>query len=97
MKNLYLGFLTLSLTVFMLQKGHSQWVGQGAWMIGGDVSFSSYKVEDADESVTSFVFSPTVGYFVIDDLAVGLGIDYRSRTFDGDTDSQTTLSPAVRY
>ena len=75
----------------------AQTVNQGAWMAGGSLGFSTWKYKDDDNSYTWFKFGPNVGYYVIDDLAVGLDLDFVSLSYNGNSNSTFYLSPFVRY
>jgi len=64
---------------------------KGNWIIGGatNIGFSSQKIttKSGDYSVdgqksTNFNINPTVGYFVIDNLAVGLNLGYEVEKYD---------------
>lgn len=92
-------FTLLSAFAFLLaaQTVSAQTVSKGAWMIGGTAGFSSTKFKSSDNSVSMLNISPSIGLYVIDDLAVGLGLSYASVSFDGDSESSTSLSPFVRY
>ncbi len=94
---LFTKLFTLAAFVCCAQIASAQTVNQGAWMIGGDAGFSSFKVKDADNSTTFFNISPDLGYFIADDLAIGLGIDFQSVSFDGNSTSSFSLGPSVRY
>ena len=93
MKNL----LTLALVVFGCMSLSAQAVNQGAWMVGGSAGFSSTKVKDADESTTIINLSPNLGYFIADDLAIGLGVDLTSVSFGGESNTSFGLGPFVRF
>jgi hypothetical protein len=67
------------------------------WLVGGTGSFDSYKqnetfvftqtgeIQDVERSVKELEFSPKVGYFVIDKLALGLGISYINQKYETKT------------
>lgn len=74
----------------------AQTVNQGAWMIGGSASLDITKYKEADESTTSILFNPTLGYFIADDLAIGLGITVYDAGIE-DVDAFFGLGPFVRY
>lgn len=98
MKKLYLGFLTLCMGMFFCSTSQAQTVNKGAWMIGGHVNFDSEKEKDADASATYLEISPAAAYFIMDNLAVGLGVSYAKYSFDGEEIlSTTSLTPGVRY
>ncbi|MCB0515062.1 MAG: hypothetical protein R2798_09600 [Chitinophagales bacterium] len=74
---------------------------QGSLMLGGNLGFSSSSVKDVDGAVTDFSISPTVGYFVIDNLALGAGFSYvSSKNTLGGADATASafgFGPFVRY
>jgi hypothetical protein len=79
----------------------------GRMMIGGNVGYTSVKDESyAEIKTTRFTFNPQFGYFVADNLAVGLEVNYWSEksnyTYDGGAGPEskyhgTTIAPFVRY
>jgi hypothetical protein len=93
MKSFYLGLLFTFGMTFALT---AQTVDQGTWMIGGSASFSSTKVKNVPAS-TILDLSPKFGLFIIDDLAVGLGISFKSTSADTSSNSTFGLGPFVRY
>ena len=77
---------------------------QGNLFFGGSVSFENYKAEDnlEDDNTSQFTFAPSVGYFVMNNLAVGLDLGLSTRKRDdgpGGDDKTFTFSagPFVRY
>ena len=91
--------IVLSLAGFLIAS-HSlsaQTVGQGAWMLGGDAGFTSQKIKDVDGSTTTLFLNPNIGYFIADDLAIGLGIGFTSISDDDVDVSLFGLGPFVRY
>ena len=98
MKNLVKFTLTLIGFLCFAQAASAQAVNQGAWMVGGSAGFSSLKFKDADESTTFFNLSPNLGYFIADDLAIGLGVDLSSVSpAGGDSQTDFGLGPFVRF
>ncbi len=97
MKNLvkitlsFVAFLCLSQTI------SAQAVNQGAWMVGGNAGFTSSKEKDADESTTTIFLNPNLGYFIADDLAIGLGVGLTSRSFGDFDETLFGLGPFVRF
>lgn len=96
MKIITKNFMLISF-VCLAQVISAQTVHKAALMIGGSAGFSSQKIKDADNSTTYFNLKPTVGYFFADDLALGLGVDFSSTSFNGNSNSSFSLSPFVRY
>ncbi|HTE30033.1 MAG TPA: outer membrane beta-barrel protein [Chryseolinea sp.] len=77
---------------------------QGTLSFGGSVTMSATKTEEANEDVrrSTFLFSPSVGYFVIDNLMVGADLTLStSKEDDGfGGDDKTHLfgfGPFARY
>lgn len=77
---------------------------QGNLVFGGSVGYWSSTEENAleDEKESEFTFSPSVGYFVVDNLAVGINLQLTSNKYDngvGGDDKTTTfvVGPFARY
>ncbi|WP_262248276.1 porin family protein [Parapedobacter soli] len=68
-------FLTLSAAVALTFAAQAQ-TEKGKTILGGTVSYDYSNVKDVDGSVQSFSIIPSVGVFVNDNVAVGLGIGY---------------------
>ena len=108
MKNYLFIIALLTTSIIFAQTEKGKFVVSGSTGLGfGNISseLRYYGVLDAgDEYKTStFSFTPGVGYFVMDNLAVGLSMGYSKSTKkwvrDGDTDSQsqTLLMPFAGY
>ena len=97
MRKLFYSTLTALLCFCTAQVASAQTVNKGAWMIGGDIQFASVKVKDADGSTTILGISPQLGYYIMDNFALGLAVDFTSISFDGDSESSTALAPMARY
>jgi hypothetical protein len=97
MKNLVK--ITLSLVAFLClsQVVSAQAVNQGAWMLGGTAGFRSESVKDSDVSVTTIDVSPNLGYFIADDLAIGLSLNLSSVSVDGNSSTDFGLGPFIRF
>lgn len=78
-------------------------VDQGQWLVGGSAGFNFGKI--GDTKTTTISVAPDAGYFVINQLAVGLRpeLTYSKTKFKGitgNTESSTTtftVAPFVRY
>ena len=66
-------------------------------MVGGAAGFASSKFKDADNSTTTVIIAPNLGYFIADDLALGLGVGFVSTSFNGNSNSSFNLGPFARY
>ncbi len=91
--------LTVYSVIFlsMSQMLTAQTVGQGAWMLGGSAGFRSENFKDSDVSITTIDFSPNIGYFIADDLAIGLALGLNSTSIDGNSSTDFGLGPFVRF
>jgi outer membrane protein len=67
---------------------------KGNWLVGGSGGFNSYKPDGASESGSSFHISPNLGYFVMDNLAVGASLGFESVK---ESYSSFGFGPFVRY
>lgn len=81
---------------------------KGNWFAGSDLglSFSSETVKEkydgrelSNSTTSTFKFIPNVNYFVIDNLAVGLGLEYTNSKTKGASDSENifTIAPNATY
>jgi|SRR5690606_13177811 len=68
-------FLTLSAAVALTFAANAQ-TEKGKTILGGTVSYDYSNVKDVDGNEQSFSIIPSVGVFVNDNVAVGLGIGY---------------------
>lgn len=87
----------------------AQILDKGNFMVGATVGFStaSSKVTSGDTddeglSPKQFNIAPSIGYFVIDNLALGIGADYTLNTVvlpnkDKKEDSDLLFGPFMRY
>lgn len=93
MKNLLKFTLSLIAFLCLSQVVSAQAVNQGALMLGGSASFTSTSIKDVDGSNTDIRFNPNIGYFIADDLAIGLGLD----VVNGNDNTDLGLGPFVRF
>jgi len=80
---------------------------QGKLVVSGasDLTFSSVKIQNEydgedigdDFTVKSFNIKPALGYFVIDNLSVGLTFDYESQKVESNKDKSFMFGPMARY
>ncbi len=66
---------------------------KGNWLAGGSAGFNSY-TPDGGDAQTTISFAPNLGYFVMDNLAVGASIGYENAS---DAYSSFGFGPFVRY
>lgn len=96
-KILYLTILFSCFTQAQITKGN--------WMIGGYANFSSSKSEynstngsNSNSSGSGLQFSPTIGYFLIDKLVIGLSPSFSySNPSSGDNVFGYGIGPFTRY
>lgn len=91
----------------------AQVLNQGNFVLGGTIGFSatdskvSVKTNMLDQkgegpSAFQLSFAPNVGYFIIDNLAIGMGLDYtfsrvQDPSLDRTDDSDLLFGPFARY
>jgi len=99
MKKSTLLFLLLSFTATAFTQ-----INKGQFLAGGNINFESIKYEssvNASYESTNFFISPDIGYFIINKMAGGLRIDFRSynnKSENLDVHQVTTsISPFLRY
>lgn len=97
MKKLTTTLFFVALTMSVLNTLSAQ-ANKGAWMLGGSISFDSDKHKDDDGALTTLSIEPNVGYYIIDNLAIGLGVGYESIKYDGDNlATSSSIQPWARY
>lgn len=90
MKKLILGLALLTFTVATnAQDGFTK----GSKFLTGGIGISSENDKDADTKTSSFSIAPSAGYFITDNLAVGIGVGFGSEklTISGDTEDETSV------
>jgi hypothetical protein len=105
MKKLFTAFAFV-----LIASGAFAQFNQGRYLVGGSLGFSAvtHKSDNGTTTTTtgkstSFSLSPDVGYFVIDNLAVGASLSLATSSYksDGSSDksnsSSVTIAPFVRY
>lgn len=58
----------------------AQTTDRGTFITGGNVQYNYQKTVDVDGNIQDYAILPNVGYFVQDNLAVGLGFGYAGKT-----------------
>lgn len=73
---------------------------QGGWMFGAgsNLGFTSGKADnDAEDATSNLELNARAGYFIIDNLAVGLDVNYGSESTDGVSSASMGVGPYLRY
>ena len=72
---------------------------KGKIMLGGNVGFSSSKVDGANKSDFSFSVIPSAGYFISDNFAIGTGVGYtyNKEVSDLNLNQAFKVAPFGRY
>lgn len=100
--------------IFMGTGLWAQYTAQGNFMMGSTIGFSSANskitqddgsgdVETVNPASTQFNIAPSIGYFLLDDFALGIGLDYtanrvdRGEGSDNNLDSDLLFGPFARY
>ena len=96
-------FLVSALALFGAMNAQTS---KGTWMVSGktELGFNSTetKVEFqganvAESKTTSFTLNPAASYFVIDNLAIGLGLGFNSSKTDDDKSNTFSVMPQATY
>ena len=69
----------------------------GVYSVGGNISYSSTSREVDSDSQNEFVFSPSIGYFLINNLYTGIIISYRHYSKGDYSADLIGFGPSVRY
>lgn len=92
MKKILLGVLVLFAVALNAQ------TMKGTWMLGGNANFSSARPNvSGAKSTTTIGLNPNVGYFLINNLAVGASLGLTSYSSAGLSATQFAIGPFVRY
>ena len=110
MKNLliFISVCTLTLPTALNAKGlngttQSEFNQQGKLAVSGNViSFNNIKQDKSEADPFTFILAPVIGYMLIDNLQVNLGIEIGSISNGADGDNETvstlwSLTPSIRY
>src|SRR5690606_14177853 len=73
MKKFYLTLAAVAALTFTSQAQTEK----GKFIVGGGLGFDTESVKDTDNKSTSFNIMPSAGYFVDDNIAVGVDLDYQ--------------------
>ena len=72
-------------------------VEKGTYKVGGALAFSTISPEEG-KSQTSFIFSPDVGYFFVDNFFTGIAVNYNYMSFGDDRSTSVIgIGPKLRY
>jgi len=105
----FISFIVLS--IFLTSNAQGQFTDQGRFMLGTAVgfatntsktSFSDQTTSDSEPKSTQWNVAPSVGYFLFNNFALGIGLDYTSSTETGEGNDKTTdadllFGPFARY
>ena len=69
-------------------------LGNGTFSINGNISFTSYYDKDADNDRTVFIFNPSFDYFILDNLSLGLTINFNNISFYEYNNSSLGIGPS---
>jgi len=91
MKNFFY-LLLLTLVVGSVSLSAQNFAKKGVWEFGGGIGFSSttfvFDGESGDDALTTFMFEPYIGYFVINCLELGLIPSFETTSY-GDFSSNS--------
>ncbi len=69
----------------------------GSWLLGGTASLGSLSSGGSSISQTNLSLLPTVGYFVIDNLAIGASLPITYSSFGSSSSTSVGIGPLGRY
>ncbi|MEC5158140.1 OmpW family outer membrane protein [Chryseobacterium sp. MP_3.2] len=100
-------FLVGAVALFATMNAQTE---KGSWVVGGSTTlgfnsvstkYSAGNNSESDPKISTFTITPSVGYFVIDKLAVGLDLGYTSISTKDDNEnvsvSTTSVLPTATY
>ena len=79
-------------------------IAQGSTYVSGTLNYQGLRDNNEETKVDDYKFVPTVGYFVADNFAIGVGVGYAanvakqdfSNRYDKDTNSAIVVEPFAR-
>jgi hypothetical protein len=99
MKTIVLLSLLLGLTTIAFSQ-----VSKGQFLIGSSINLESIKNENSsfgNNESTTYYISPNIGYFIFNQIATGLRIDFRSYNNKSESlethQTNTSIAPFIRY
>ena len=95
-------FITISLLTFLASNAQ---ISKGNWMVGGSGNFTNYKSTfqsgntETTQTGSAFTISPNLGYFIIDNFALGSIVSFSFSNPSGDNTNSHGygISPFIRY
>ena len=82
MKNLIVPFIFLCISLGAQAQDQTTKIRKGTWLIGGDLSFSSFTFQYppgmsiSPNTGMALTLNPQAGYFIGNRIAIGLGLNY---------------------
>lgn len=89
-------FIVLFLFISNLSWGQTS-IEKGTISLNGSISFTSNYEEGDGINSTIFIFNPRFDYFIIDNLSIGLMLNYQNTSFVGRDNSSWGIGPSARY
>lgn len=87
---------TLAVVTIISASAFSQ-TQKGNWLVGGSAGFSSQSQSGSSTTTTELSITPTAGYFISNNLAVGASLNFGSQKSGSTTVSTFGIGPMVRY
>lgn len=78
-------------------QSQAQTVNAGAWMVGGLAGFESSKADGDDDATNTILINPNIGYFVIDNLGIGLNLGFANVSHGDFSSTGLGVGPYARY
>lgn len=72
-------------------------IEKGTISLNGNISFTSNYEEGDGLNSTIFIFNPRFDYFIIDNLSLGLMLNYQNISFGPSDNSSWGIGPSARY
>jgi hypothetical protein len=89
---LFIMMLFVSSSIFS-----QQGLMKGSYTVGGNISYTSMSMEDESNNRNFFVFAPTLGYFFVNHLYLGLGLTYIYQSHGDFSNNTFGFGPSARY
>lgn len=93
------------ITTLLISVASNAQITKGNWMVGGSGNYTSYKSKiynnntEITQTGSALSISPNLGYFIVDNFALGTIVSYSFSNPSGDNNNSQGygISPFVRY
>lgn len=79
------------------QESNGEGFGKGSMFLSGTASFGTTDMKSMDAKETSFVVAPKFGYFVSDNIAIGLGLGFGNSKIEANNSDEKVENKTTSF